>query len=170
MPLDESKSVINSCCSKTICLGCLSANVLREKEGGLECKCPFCREPISRTEETFREIMKRAKANDPTALFQMGAKRYEEGDYNGAFDYLTKAAQLGDLEAHHNLSCLYRDGKGVEKDEKKEIYHAEEAAIGGHPYARYSLALIEVRGGRIDRSVKHFIIAAKLGMMEHCTM
>ena len=30
---------------------------------------------------------------------------------------------------------LYRNGLGVEKDEKKELYHLEEAAIGGHPDA-----------------------------------
>ena len=39
----------------------------------------------------------------------------------------------------------------------------EEAAIGGHPNARHSLACYEGRNGRIDRAVKHFIIAANLG-------
>jgi len=37
------------------------------------------------------------------------------------------------------------------------------AAIGGHPTARYNLGCYEERKGNIERSVKHHIIAAKLG-------
>jgi TPR repeat protein len=39
----------------------------------------------------------------------------------------------------------------------------EEAAIGGHPSARHNLGCEEACNGRLDRAVKHFIIAAKLG-------
>jgi TPR repeat protein len=107
--------------------------------------------------------MKRVKADDPIALSQMGKMRYHERDYEGAFEYLTKAAQWGDMMAHYALSLLYHEGKGVEKDIKKKIYHLEEAAIGGHPYARFNLALHEGRNGRTDRAMKHYIITAKLG-------
>jgi hypothetical protein len=51
--------------------------------------------------------------------------------------------------------------KGVEKDEKNEIFHLEEAAIGGHPGARYCLGS---KSGRVDRAMKHFRIASKLGL------
>ena len=54
-------------------------------------------------------------------------------------------------------------GEGAEKDEKKEIHHLEEAAIGGHPSARYNLACCERSNGKIERAMKHFIIAASLG-------
>lgn len=43
------------------------------------------------------------------------------------------------------------------------FYHWEKAAIGGHPVARYNLAYIEEKNGSIERSVKHFTIAANLG-------
>jgi TPR repeat protein len=39
----------------------------------------------------------------------------------------------------------------------------EEAAIGGHPGARHNLGCYDERNGNIERAVKHFIIAAKLG-------
>jgi len=39
----------------------------------------------------------------------------------------------------------------------------EEAAIGGHPSARYNLGLQEIENRRIYRAMKHFIIAAKQG-------
>ena len=51
--------------------------------------------------------------------------------------------------------------RGISK--RKKIYHLEEAAIGGHPSARYNLGCHEGRNGRPDRAVKHFIIAARLG-------
>ncbi len=77
--------------------------------------------------------------------------------------YFKKAAGLGDIEAHYNLSVAYHLGKGVEEDEKKEEYHLEIAAIGGHPEARYNLGCYEGRNGRHERAMQHFIIAAKLG-------
>ena len=96
-------------------------------------------------------------------MTQMGAMRYKEGDYSSALEYWTKAAELGDAEAHVKLADLYYRGKGVEKDEKKALYHWEEAAIGGHPDARHIIALTEMLNGRPERAVKHFIIAANLG-------
>jgi TPR repeat protein len=67
------------------------------------------------------------------------------------------------VDAHFRLSNMYRDGKGVEKDNKKLLHHLEEAAIGGDPSARYILGCTEEENGRLDRAVKHFIIAANLG-------
>ena len=149
VPLEKSKSILHSCCCKLICIGCHYTFHVQ----GRVSKCPFCREPIVKTvEEGDRDEMKRMMVNDPVALRQMGAKRYEEGDYNVAFDYLTKAAVLGDICAHFCLGCMYYDGNSVEKDTKKAVYHFEQAAIGGHPGARH-----------IERAAKHFIIGAKLG-------
>jgi TPR repeat protein len=58
---------------------------------------------------------------------------------------------------------MYREGEGVEKDEKKGLYYLEEAAIAGLPEARYNLAMLEGKSERYDRAVKHYIIAANLG-------
>ena len=107
--------------------------------------------------------MKRAAANDPVAIRLMGFRRFQNGDYDGAFKYCIKAAELGDVDAHYHLSVMYREGDGVEKDEAKEVYHLEEAAIRGHVYARHNLGFYEGRNGRIERAVKHLIIAANLG-------
>ena len=84
-------------------------------------------------------------------------------NHDDAFEYLTNAAGLGDAGAHYNLSCLYRDGKGVEKDTIKQVYHLEEAAIGGDPAARHNLGCIEAKSGSFERAKKHLIIAANLG-------
>ena len=167
LPLDSNKWKIYSCCSQRICDGCVIANQLRELEQGLELKCTYCREPVIKTkEEMNKNIMKRVKANDPVALNEMGKKKNNKGDYEGAIQYWTKAAELGDMDAHYNLSHIHADGRGVERDLKKKVYHLEEAAIGGQATARYNLGNHEGRNGRLERAMKHFIIAANLGLGE----
>ena len=44
-----------------------------------------------------------------------------------------------------------------------ELHHLEVAAIGGNDLARHNLGCLEERIGRLDRAVKHLIIAANLG-------
>ena len=166
LPLDMQKHFFMVCCSKVICFGCHYADHNREFEGRLNYKCPFCRHPIpiSQSREDFERIlMKRVEANDPVAMGQMGFQCNKAGDYGSAVEYWKRAANLGDMEAHFNLSVMYYDGHGVEKDEKKQVYHLEEASIGGHPDARYYLGGVEEKNGRLDRAIKHWIIAANLG-------
>jgi hypothetical protein len=164
MPLEGSKSLFKTCCSELICKGCVYANAKSNLHDEMKAKrCPFCRELPVQGEENRKRLMKRVKANDPAALSHMGGKCYNEGDYEGAFAYWTKGAESGNFEAHYRLGNMYWMGQGVEKDEKKEIYHYEKAAIGGHPHARHMLAYIESINGNMERSVKHFIIAANLG-------
>ena len=162
MPIDPRKSLLKSCCSTSVCKGCNYAN---RKSGGSD-RCPFCREPRPKKGESCKRNMKRIKANDPVALRKMGTSRYQEGDYEGAFEYWTKAADLGDFDAHYDLGLMYKNGEGVEEDKEKMAYHWEKASIGGHPQARYNLGCYEERHGTMERSVKHFVISAKLGLEE----
>ncbi len=164
LPLDDGKFTLNSCCCNYICRGCFYANYLREREQGLEQRCPFCREPMPKTQEEANNMfLERVKANDPIALSKMGTRCRDEGNFEGAFEYFTKASELGNMEAHYQLSRLYKLGEGVEKDLKREMYHAEEAAIGGHPKARLHLSAHEAEKGRTDRAMKHLVTAARLG-------
>ena len=156
--------VLNSCCCKIICQGCEYANRMRQDEMRLQKKCPFCREAFPKSKnEVDKRMMKRIEMNDPEALRHEGGEQYHKGEYSTAFAYFSKAAELGDAEAHAKLANLYHEGKGVDKDEGKEIYHLEEAAIGGHPIARRLLGCKEVFKGHDDRAVKHYIIAATQG-------
>jgi TPR repeat protein len=164
LPIDPSKSTLMRCCCKMLCNGCHYANSKREYEAGLEQRCAFCREPLPKTEEeSFENVTKRIKNNDPVAMREMGKRRLNEGDYETALEYLKKAAELGDAGAHYNLSLMYEDGECVEKDNEKAIHHAEEAAMKDHPGARFYLGCIEGRNDRYERAKKHFIIAANLG-------
>ncbi len=163
MPLDPRKSSFFSCCCKSMCNGCIYADVISSGNTN----CPFCREPaVNGEEENDKRVMKRVKVNDPNALRQMGAQYYNEDEYDKAVEYYTKAAELGDARAHNKLGCMYYIGEGVEEDEEKGIYHYEKAAIGGHHSARHNLAIIEGKNGNYERAMKHLIIAAKLGYEE----
>ena len=164
LSLDVKKSNMMPCCSKLICIGCNYANCMREDEAGLEHRCAFCREPTAKSvEEGDKQVMERIKKNDPVAMRSMGIKRYNGGDYRAALEYWKNAAELGDAEAHQLLSMLYHEGKLVEKNMKKAVFHAEQAAIAGDPGARYNLGIDEWHKGNMDRAVRHFIIAANLG-------
>jgi hypothetical protein len=160
LPLAPEKTTFKSCCSKIVCDGCCYAHLI--SKGGD--RCPFCRELApGDDEDNNSRTMKRIKAGDPLAMREMGTALSLEGDYDGAFEYWTKAAELGDVGAHYQLSCSYMHGAGVKKDEEKEVYHLEKAAIGGHAKARYNLGWYEEENGNIERAAKHFIIAANLG-------
>jgi hypothetical protein len=163
--LDPKKSILNTCCCKLICKGCDYANKKCEIEAGRKPRCAFCREPMPKSKgEGPKRVMKRIKKhNDPVAMVQMGKKHDAEGDYRKAFEYWTMAAELGDAEAHGCLGTSYYNGDGVEKDEKKAMYHWEQGAIGGHPTARALLANYDMENGRFERAAKHFIISANLG-------
>ena len=164
LPLDKSKGTIYHCCSKIICKGCDITNQWRQFGQGLVISCPFCRKPAPRTREEYDgRNMKRIEANDPVALWQEGKKEYDKGDFDRAFEYWTKAAELGDADAHFKLAELYHFGRGVEKDKEKYIYHLEVAAIGGHPHARYNLGGAEWNSDNIEKAVRHWIIAARQG-------
>ena len=166
-PLDERKSVSYSCCSKLVCKGCTTAHMMRQLDEGSPNGCPFCRQLYAKSdEESERQNKKRFEANDPFALREAGRKHFFDGGYKRAFEYLAKAADLGDAQSQYFLSLMYRGGLGVEKDEKMELYYLEEAAIGGDPTARHKLGCNEGENGRLNRAVKHWIIAANLGYDE----
>ncbi len=164
LSLDREKSTIMGCCSKVICMGCRHANQKREWEMRFQHTCLFCREPTPETVEEYDKlVMKRAEAGDSNAMRIYAAEQRNKGNNRVAFEYFSKAAELGDAEAHNRLAWLYQKGLGVEKDEEKSFHHLEEAAIGGHPNARSILGCKEYSNGNVERAVKHFIIAAAQG-------
>ena len=165
LSLDKQKSGMYMCCSKFICKGCIHAIKMREVNMRRIPSCPFCRKPgTSTVAERDKQRMKRVEANDPSALLQEGLIQAEKRHYLKTLEYCKKAADLGAAGAHYQLACMYNEGEGVEKNKGKEIYHHEEAAIGGHPGARYWLGVYENDNGNVARALKHWIIAATQGL------
>ena len=126
--------------------------------------CAFCRQPLGRSkEESDKSLNDRAKLNDPAAVRELGKLSRDRGEFKSAFAYFSKAAVLGDISAQYELSSLYCDGNGVRKDHKMELYHLEQAALGGDAYARVNLGIYGWNNGQHERAIKHWIVGAKLG-------
>jgi hypothetical protein len=121
LSLNIRKSMMKPCCSKLICEGCAYAHY---KING-DHNCPFCREPtidnLPNEDEIRRGmILKRIKAGDPVAMYQLGAMYRRDGEYDCAVEHLTKAAELGNAAAHYLLGFMYREGAGINRDAECE--------------------------------------------------
>ena len=152
---------IMNCCCKILCVGCSSEDYKLRREHRRDHTCPFCRVQLGETNNSNAKRM--AAANDVLALQNLGTEHYKKKKYAKALKFLSRAAELGDAESNYYLSLAYRDGNGVEENKKKSISHLKQAAIGGHPSARFHLGCYECAVNKFDRAVKHFIIAANHG-------
>eukprot|EP00985_Skeletonema_marinoi_P016120 scaffold8571_cov125-Skeletonema_marinoi.AAC.3 len=99
------------------------------------------------------------RVGKPHPLF---ARQHDWGSMfgEGPMPTLTSLMNEEGIDGSTKLTTLMGIG---EKEEKKEMYHLEKAAICGHIEARYNIAICEKMHDRIDRAVKHWIIAANLG-------
>ena len=88
--------------------------MVREIQENMQHTCPFCRKSKPATQDEMKvNEMKRIAANDPVALVEYGKELYQNRDFDGAFKYCSKAAKLGNVEAHYHLSFMHRKGHGV---------------------------------------------------------
>ena len=166
MPPLASAQMYRACCGKLICQGCTHA---AKKSSSL---CPFCRtpSPTSRSEMVER-YFKRMELNDASAIYNL-AGFYADGRYRlpqshaKALELHHRAAELGHYGAYNNLGNAYRNGIGVERDEKKAIHYYELAAMSGNVYARHNLGADENRKGNMDRALKHWMISVEGGFKE----
>jgi len=149
--------------------GCNHAPVYDHEGNVLDGTCAFCRTPNPKTDEdVFIRAKKRMEAGDVNAINNIGCY-YANGMYGfpqddvKAVELYHRAAKLGSAKSYFNMGNAYEYGKGLEIDKKKAIHYFELAAIAGYVQARHNLGVIEYEVGNMDRSMKHFIIAAGSG-------
>lgn len=135
--------------------------------------CPFCEEVLRLTSEEgkIRRIEERIEKCNDDALHIL-ATCYDVGqwglpqDSRKAHQLWIRAAELGSRNAHYRLSesyGKYHEERGEKKDDKKELYHLEEAAIMGDAASRCDLGMYEGGRGNWDRAKKHWIMSAAAG-------
>ena len=169
LPSLHTGKVYMSCCGKVICNGCVHAfrsRATKEEED----ICPFCRSPPESydDEEVIQRYKKRADLNDSQAIYDLGCM-YRNGecglpqDFAKALKLYHRAADLGNAQSYYNIGHLYMNGRGVDVDMKNATHYWELAAMGGNPYARHNLGVVEEQVGNYDRALKHYMIAARDG-------
>lgn|ERR1051325_378151 len=97
-----------------------------------------------------RKIWTMAEEGNPHAQFEVGMS-YLPGDgvqtnVPEAVEWLTKAAQGGQILAQYNLGKLYSDGREVEMDCIKAVQWFHRAAARGFNLAQYELGLLYEQG------------------------
>lgn len=195
VPLPFDKSVSNfcrSCCGNIQCHRCFKehkrvideTNEKRMEYGWplLEFRCPFCRELLPESnKEIFERTKRRMERNDANAFFDM-AWHYLDGhfglvvkkDVQKYLKLLQRAADLGSLDACHDLGLVYDDGEAssraktkmypelatIASNKSKSRHYTELAAKGGHVIARHKLGIFEYRNGNFWLAMRHFRISA----------
>ena len=149
-----------------ICSGCINAVALRDNGVGL---CPFCRSPTPNDEELVKQTKKRMEVGDANAMFNLGCY-HSNGEYGmaqdraKAFELYHRAGELGNAKAYCNIGYVYDNDVGVEKDKKKADHYYKLAAMRGNVYARFNLGCDEALAGNWERALKHYMIAAGVGL------
>ena len=172
LPTLVTGSVYMNCCGKFVCRGCVyavqSRALLARNKDQL---CPFCRTPNPSTvEEIIKRFEKRIDLNDADAMFDLGTF-YSNGDKGlpqnmaKALELWHRAAEFGCALAYANIAYCYRNGRGVDVDEKKAMHYYELAAMLGSAHARHNLGAAEADAGNWDRALKHYMIAVKDGVI-----
>ena len=165
IPIEDSASMFNSCCGKTICIGCIYA--IETSEG--KDICPFCRTPPPSSHEEGTKRIHKLMDNGNGEAYYLLAGYYAHGmhglpqDRQKANELYLKGGELGSATAYYNLGQYYRGGEGVEVDMKKANYYYEFAAMCGVVQARHNLGCEEWERGNKHRAMRHFVIAAKAG-------
>jgi len=162
----EMSENFQTCCGKTICIGCIYAMKMSEEATDL---CPFCRTPDANNEDEDNERLKKiVESGNADAYYLLGC-RYADGDQGLAQDrqkaheLFLKGGELGCPTGYYSLGLVYTHGDGVEVDVKKAKQYFELAAMRGSLEARYDLGVSEYEARNIQWAYKHWILAAKAG-------
>ena len=165
LPMDK-HSRVNVCCMKSVCNGCR----LAARRRGMYNRCPFCRTHLPTDDASaLAMIQKRVDKKDAAAIKGLGYLQYNgklglTKDVPRAIELWTEAAELGSIDAHHELGLVYYHGDGVEEDKPRGIHHWQQAAIKGHVDSRHNLGLAEYNyNGNYNLAVQHLMISAKMG-------
>ena len=150
LPLAANEYVYHPCCGKTICRGCIVASQKAQGADPANIQvlppCAFCRCPATTSdEELLDQLNKRIdEHSDSMAINTMaGLHRWGDAvlkDYEKAFKCYVKASDMGSPYAMYNLAAAYKNGEGVQIDEKKVKISFEMAARKGHVNSLVRLA------------------------------
>ncbi len=102
-------------------------------------------------------VTDRSRYSDGKNKYQGKALTFDETN-KVAFEWFQKAAEKDDIFAIYNLGTMYRDGRGVWKNEQKALEYLKRAAEMGHYAAMREMAFSLLEGTGV---VKDYVEAHK---------
>lgn len=104
--------------------------------------------------KTVASLLERSAAEGhPEAIHAMGTIAEDNDEIEKAFQYYTEAANKGVAAANCSLYFLYKDGKGVRKDEKEALRLLELAVEQGDLDAHYYLSNLYYTGTLVKKNL-----------------
>jgi len=107
------------------------------------------------------------QTKNDAANYQEGIDAYAKGDFAVALKKLQPIAEHGNAQAQLYLGMMYRQGKGVQQDDKQAGLWWNKSAEQGNMEAQEHLGLTYAKGAGVERdwvqADKWFSIAAALG-------
>ena len=102
--------------------------------------------------EKAKPLMLKAAENNNLQAIMYLASYYHNQDIKKAIYYYQKGAELNDSQAMLELSYLYENGEGVEKDDKKAVELLEEAFRLQNLEAMNELSIRYLEGRGVERN------------------
>jgi TPR repeat protein len=91
--------------------------------------------------EEVKQLLVKALSGNSCSQLKLGDYyKHKIKNLNLAFNWYTKAADTGSIDALFEVAEAYIFGNGIEKDRTKAFKYCKKAAEKGHKYAQYELA------------------------------
>ena len=128
--------------------------ILAKLLGNVDATCGLCKSIYNNTDfevknEIIQNQLRRTMVN--FAYCREGERLYSDENYESAFYWFKKAADMGVTISQKNLGLCYENGNGVEKDFSKAVYLYQKAAEAGVSDAQYRLAIRYYKGEGVEQ-------------------
>ncbi len=110
--------------------------------------------------------MTEQNAAEAEALFEKADKCEEDGLQAEAFEYMLKAAELGNSSAQASLGNYFSEGKGIKKSDKKAAYWYRRASRQGNDTGAFNLAVDKLKAKNLRAAIVWFERARNMGSGE----
>ena len=144
--------------------------ILAKLLGNVDATCGLCKSIYNNTDfevknEIIQNQLRRSMVN--FAYCREGERFHSDENYESAFYWFKKAADMGESTSQRILGLCYEKGDGVEKDFEKAIYWYQKAADNGNSMAKRRIGWCYKNGIGFQRDLKkaayYFAKAAEAG-------
>ena len=128
--------------------------ILAKLLGNVDATCGLCKSIYNNTDfevknEIIQNQLRRSMVN--FAYCREGERFHSDENYESAFYWFKKAADMGESTSQRRLGLCYYYGDGVEKDIAKAVYWWRKAAEAGDSDAQYNLADCYYKGEGVEK-------------------